>query len=58
MTDAECIDAYRVLLAALQRIADDTSAAIVRQPVETPTSLLDLHTTVIDVQIRARSALG
>jgi hypothetical protein len=55
--NAECI-VCPALLAALQRIADDTSAVIARQRVETPTSLLDLHETVISVQIRAREALA
>lgn len=42
----------------LQRIADETSAAIARNRSERPTSLLDLHTTVVGAQIEARAALA
>lgn len=46
------------LEAALSRIAEETSAVIARNREERPTSLADLHATVIYTQIRARAALG
>lgn len=48
---------YRVLFTAVEAIATETSAAIRRNRTEHDTSLLDLHATVIGVQIRVREAL-
>jgi len=51
------MNAYDAMLAALKSIAGHTSNAIVRNKQERPSSLLDLHSTVIGAQITARNAI-
>ena len=51
-------EANAALVDALEQIAEHTSAAIVRNKADRPTTLLDLHSTVISVQIAARAALA
>ena len=52
------MNACDAMLAALKSIAGHTSNAIVRNKQERPSSLLDLHSTVIGAQITARNAIA
>lgn len=56
--NARLIAASPELLQALENIAGHTSNAIVRNKQERPTSLLDLHSTVLSVQVMARNAIA
>ena len=58
LPDARLIASAPDLLKVLENIAGHTSNAIRRNKEERPTSLLDLHSTVITVQIMARNAIA